>query len=573
MKVKVKDLYGIKNEIILDFSKKYNVVFAPNGSGKTSIVNGFKCKNNNSECKISIDGRGINESISLEKIDFKPNNNFYILESQTLNNCFDINDENISKKILRMIEQEYSKKNKKFDEFKEWLTLQSKIFKDTESSVGQHLKHTFLGYNDSFIFNYKNNILIGKISSLRIDYENLHNNNIEDILFWKRKIFNDVVIPIKYGDLDTYSEKNKIKYLDDVVKFWFFINLNFNIDSEELFFNFIRNDKISVYDIFFTKNSLFPNFIKEYNDDVSELKLNPDVKNFNFINKDSFNILKKYLQIKEKFLDEKNINISEYKVLVNQIRWMFEDKSFELDADAFIIFLKNNKSNNDYKKMTSDLITTKKFYLKKYNNVFEEIKNKITNIKTLKWKIDIEINKKNNLPSLHFLNWNKTVTKEKFLNYASEGQKNIIAIILSFIFANDKKWLIIDDVFSSFDLDNIQIIVNQLNSFEKNVIIFTHNYYIFTNIIFNITKNINSFIMDSFDENTVFIFRLSKKDVNKLKYTKDIIKKFSEHINLEERSLIGATIIYELFNHVTYFDLFDDTKIDELNEALNIYRH
>ncbi|WP_342252086.1 hypothetical protein [Spiroplasma endosymbiont of Amphibalanus improvisus] len=537
MKLVIKNYFGIKNKIEIPIKNK-NVIFAPNGVGKTSIAkalqHGIGNKNKSSltfdELKLS---KNVPESSYISFLDDNDNEIHYIKNNNSnfmdyKSNVLWVNDDKINKlnindHTLEKIEVEKIIYN----------TISDKYYK----------QFSVLIYED-LIEKYKNAIkyIEGKIPL---------SSNIKRLGFIYGYLYEDIVDPINdhsdyieelITDLKSFNSKKIKKTIED--------NLNLIQKSDD--YKNSLNNKDNFDTTLIKEIVLFlADFVngkktcygkKIYNENIFKFNEQQDLDNSTISYKEIKNSLEKYKEYL--FLECVLIYFQNNNIQLNKI---FDD-------------IENNKINFPYN----------------FNSIADELNNNLLKASFLKWNIKIKhiTQYKENLKLINY-NDDEELDITTNINF-STGQIKVLKTILYLIQSDQYELIIMDDIFTSLDLDNTQLLVNYFMGLKKKWILLTHNYNLFTNLIFSINnselekENIQASFLDTYGNEQIIVTSIKPEEINDLQKNSCLLK--LETSCEKSKALFCATIFHEIIDQ--YFNDFDDNEIKKIKDFLNKnYRH
>jgi len=189
--------------------------------------------------------------------------------------------------------------------------------------------------------------------------------------------------------------------------------------------------------------------------------------------------------------------------------------------------------------------------VKIYNKNIRNINNEFLKSNLLKWNIVInEINKYHDNVTITISTDGRKKKITDLEDYASSGQKRIIAIILASISIKKGTLLVLDDVVTSLDTDNIEIFKDVLINIMKkkmssNFIFLTHSYTTMSKMGATFTKKrrVKFFGMDNISNKNI-IFEFPGKE------TLDIREMLrGKTINENIKTLFTATLLREVIDN------------------------
>lgn len=545
MKIKIKNLYGIKNEIDFEFEKN-GCIFAPNGVGKTSLYKGFKYFNNEDDFDDdSMEGTIDDDSITINGKNIK-SNEFKVLTfdeekvNQIINNPNDV--------IRNFINNKYQDKFLGQNIYKEFYNIYNeakKPIKDKEINMDNHYIE----------LKYDSTISISEIKKILNNEDELKYNNISECI-------------------------EKIKSLE---KDWKFLidsqNRKIVTDYKKLSTTF-QEIKEKVYHEYITKDAEIISLIEKYERfEYFQYKFQDD-----FINsKDALEKINKLLEnngisqeqiesygIYEKNRKEFNKRIS---ITLKSVIAAIEEEIAKLKENIHILAIKEKKE--EFEKIEEKVKNKVQHFIKIYNENIKELNDIFLKNNLLTWKIKIQkIHEYHDTTKVEVRKDDKTVETEDLINYASSGQKRIIALLLATINAdtNEYNLVIFDDVINSMDSDNILIFIDALSNIKTNFLFLTHNYQFISSI--GSIKDLDIFIMDNSERQ--IITKIEKNSPLYIKWWSN-----QEVNNEENKVLFAATIIREIIDNYLNSSIASDKDKGEIyknivwlkNYIENTYRH
>ncbi len=535
MEIKKRSYNEIENKKSL-WSKRWNkfwlkwknIIFAPNGVGKTSITKGFKGLKEKI-FKTSLEGTVNKDFI---QIDIKSNQIFIIDENflDEIKNSenSDLIKNQVNKKIIFSINSDLHVGYFKIIEkvFKE-LKIKYSIFFDNkeidnQSEISKIIKKIVNNPNKNIeeIKDIENKILLK--SPKHIDKD----------LFDKIKLYKNKIDAIKKAT--KVDKRIKFNKLDDKVGKYF----NKNLDRD---FPLIKNINESGSLNFQYKYENHWIDIKNAEENLKE-KFNEN--GISKLNRDAYLALR-YLKGNHKEIEKLSTRgIAELKIAENFLIEMWDS----------LIIGEFKKYQDQLQIEHKKIINENKNFVKNYNEIAKEINEESLKINALMWTIKIkEIKNYYEETNIVFENKNnsKTISKDELNEYGSNGQRKILYLIIALIEAKEKDFIVIDDPVSSLDLDNINIFIEIINNFDKNknILILTHNYHLLSN--FAIAKNNDNtkfFFMDSYSQADIIVKEININVLKKM--SKWLTTNFKKDKNLDKCSketvLMFATILREI---------------------------
>ena len=483
MKLTIKDVYGIIGpEINFDSKdKQHMVIFAPNGVGKTSIFKGLKNAFRGEQYN-AMENTNPMLTIKLkdEEYFFNLNNpNSQVLEKENIGFIKQGNIDTNLDIIKSTLANEYPKNE----------MLADKKIKDfLQMIVKEHNE------KDWFI-KYLNMEVVEIISLIEEELKNKQNRKLKDI---KLEIAKKQKVLTQINEIKNLG--SHIKRVDEYASIYSTNNSPEEVNSEKLLdlkiIKDIKEQKKDKADVFGykIKNAYKP--VSDIDEEwINEISQKYSAKEIEFIL--SIPIIESLIPTK--------VN-GEYKqTRLNPFSKRIEKKLNDLKEIKFNLIIQKHskkfeKLKKDYDKTTNNIIKITNSKISKINNFFKK--------DTLDWTISISkissISDTINIKLLFEKNIREWV---EFDEYASEGQKRILKLIISLIdFYKKNATVIMDDVFSSLDNHHINEILEVISdkSFkEVDFLILSHNFEWLRSLSFHskINQELAFFAFDKIDRN------------------------------------------------------------------------
>lgn len=518
--INLKNCHGIselKTQEISFKKKKSCLIYASNGTMKTSFANTFKnlCNNDKEALKNQItnkkaetiikirESNSINENMKTLKTNKDFKENFYVIESLPE----DYNFNHVSKLLINN-----ELKNRYENVYDEINKLEKELIKKLNKNSGikkEDIKEIICkDFNNSnfleCLLNMNNKIKKDQYNKLdEIKYNEIFNKDTV-------KIINDPIIMDKiisfsnhYTDLinqspilnDNFTHNTLKKLSKDLTKNGFF-DINHYIILNDKNKNSNNNQTR-----FYTENEMIKSedeILKIVEEELSKINENETIKN-------DFNEIDKVL--------DKNNNSKKFREIIRDNVFLIKEleKENELKKKLWINYLSNNLDEykeliNTYengKKEIKNIINEAKKEQKDWKRVVDIFNNRFI---TFPFTLSIEnqediILKEIETPNIKFLpktNKEFKKTHKEILDFISSGEKRAIYLlnvlfnieILEKEFNSNsdtkQKLLIFDDIADSFDYQNKYAIIEYLGDISEkeafNVMILTHNYDFFRTV-------------------------------------------------------------------------------------------
>lgn len=521
MKIKAKNIYGIRGELEIDSGDKNKVVlFGPNGVGKTSMAKAIQDVASNNEYS------GITKWGDDSHFSLKTSNQEYKYDTEDYIDNFDV------------INNEKFIKIDNFEDFKDVLETYDKaksgnIKHAPTMKLHKHIvDHYFdgqepLNINTSEAFEISNEFV--KMSQMKTE------GNLKDI-DQKIDAHKRLYSALKKNATIQRASGNRKKlsyYLEYIPK----IEATDVVDDQkindlEIMQSIIKKkgDKASVFGYSETNNGMYQAVDQAINsswatktknaltNDEVELVISLSKINVtDFCPKDKKGNIKIDNQLAS-YAKDADIDKKLNDLLQNKFALIIQQESH--NGKAFKSMVVKNAAEIEV--TTNKLLTSINDKIKKINNLYQsghlDWFVEIPTITSLSHEVDIII--KFNDEEYSF---------DEFLKHASEGQKRTLLLIANIIKWYDKEaFVIIDDAFTSMDNHNTNEVLAVIND-EKfklvNFLIFTHNFEWVRCMSFNPKFNKDSYftIIDKIDDSKMLSVECTGNDFKDLLKTSDII--------------------------------------------------
>ncbi|MDR3128507.1 MAG: hypothetical protein LBT99_04225 [Bifidobacteriaceae bacterium] len=512
-----------ENNIISFSEKKFALVYAPNGVGKTSFIKTLETRNNEFQYKCVFNNEDYSEKSKDLPIHFiRDFNQRNIIEHRT---------EELSEYILSdNIKQETETKNsldKTVNKIGEDLTTKLK------NSYGVKTKESFFA---SRCKNEELKKLIKALANAKDKGKNVSTENFRNIIKIaetpKKDIKSNIDEKQQYV-MDNLEEHNSLIRLlirfenKEITKVSNFQNAEIYKDAKEFIDKHpkirdcpldIRNLPHSINQKAITKK-LETNLNKIYNSLQKDTKQIADLI-FKSNNEDPFNIKNTFINAFQ-FGQGNSI-----KKLQEKIEEVIDN--IEYDFQSFVINKVNEykllELDDKYKKMLNEKISLKE----EDERLLVDFINSVTG-----FEVEIKRNNEDNNLVLRIKNFN--VLKNERISWPfSTGEINFISLLFELLKANktDKKIIIIDDPISSFDsiFKNkiIYAIINIFTKQNKFLMILTHNLETIR-IMENQHNNVhNMYLLNNYKDGNNGFIPIECEDKKLLFKISEIIKFFKE---------------------------------------------
>ena len=572
IEVNLKNCYGIKNlKHEFDFKKKNTIIlYAPNGTMKTSFSNTFKDISNGSLPKDRITNENGTYDIKINGVNVKKEE---ILVVESLDEKFGCR--NISKLLVNDdLRKKYEKLTKEIEEKKE-------IFlKELKQIAGNKIDKSL-----EKIFHKPLNVK---------DLKELKNKNLEKIVienlnFKFEELFNEKTERL-------FATKNFIESVNKYIeKYDFLLENSFLFSKGKINHNNIDNiiKSLNENNFFLLKNEIILSNKRKIENIEEFSKILLEEKNKVLNDKE---ILEKFTNIDKLFL-RNNEHRKLREILEENKSFILELKDIEKFKEKIIQFYFEKCSLN-----LQELINL-------YDQNTEEINKIITNAKeeTTIWEeilnlykkrfivpFDLKIsNKENSLlgieePQIEFYHSGKEVDETNLKTILSQGEKRALYLlqVLYEIEALKKdsqnKLIILDDIADSFDYKNKYAIIEYLYDllFEEKfkIIILTHNFDFYRTVVSRLNLGSNK-LMAIKRENEILL--------KEGQYTKNLFEVWKKNILTNNRIMLASIpFVRNLIEYINgnsdinYLKLTSllhykeaETENIEVNDLLNIYQN
>ena len=537
MELKIKNIYGIRDELSLKTKddKRHIIAFAPNGSGKTSLT------------------KGLNDL--LEGDEYSPFNETEA-EGYELEATFKGQTYSYSKTNPRMMQSRVAILSKdhlldNLDELKEYL--------------GNYDSDKLGNLEDEKIIRF------GMKVQKELEKEGVGNifgsleqmSTIELIEFFT-KVFEWLNNSSNEGDINN-SNDEKIKVLEKLKK-----------DLIEIISAGNGSKKLGTYTEVINANA---NPESATEDALVDAKLIMEIKTLKKDKQDDFgfkedsgyvgisnipeqrvaSILKKFTAPEVEVMIALKDNESLQKLLLEKTKKQTFKKSAKQMKNVLqtvekeIHELKELKALLCIKKMSGDFLKLKANYNKKSSSIIKNINNKFDaindffNKNSFDWKVVIKkIKTLTEEVEVGITFRGMGVDYDSFDEYASEGQKNVLKLIITLIqFYGKDMTIILDDLFSSMDSHHTSEVVEVLttDAFKKiDFLILTHSFEWIKTVSFNrvISENATFCVLDKYNEDKLIKVNATTQDMQTLMYSnktkaEDIMTLFTGANALRER--------------------------------------
>ncbi len=476
MKIEINNLYGIKNKVMVEFVKKA-AIFAPNGVGKTSIAKGFKNFESHEIIQQDMEASLTNESLLIDKKDLKSNFKVKVIDSSLIESILE-NGENAIKNFIESSQE------------KNGISYGS-IYKDYEKIINKVAELVKISKEDIFSFfevDTVNNKLIASINDV------LNNSGISlNSKECEARIEKLITEWDKLNKLIVEAEQFPKKI--DLGKV--FEKISKALEKNRQLDNNMMNDLNILSGIIELKRESVFRYIKN-NESIGIALAHKellDIFNSEGISKEHIDNLSSVVQINDLVNLGKKIVVKKPDSIIKKAKTEIEKKINKIISLGLVAH------KIDFKKASEKLEKNENDFVKRYNEYVKEINSVLLLNKKLKWSFKIEnIEHYDDLPLIRIVNsLGQEISELQNLNdYASEGQKRILALALSTINLNCDL-LVFDDPISSLDNDHAQIFVEIINSLDKNILLLTHNYRLLSLLSFSPSQAKGKFELFAFD--------------------------------------------------------------------------
>ncbi|NLK76634.1 MAG: hypothetical protein GX284_02755 [Clostridiales bacterium] len=580
LKLELENCYGIqKLSATIDYSSNnVAVIYAPNGTMKSSLAKTFEAIRDNKPVEEKVFGLTSKCNIADEK-GMQLLGDSIIVINPFDENAFEnqgllmANDE-LRKKYLLIHKSIEDKKNSLYEQIKEklkyssrsgfdvrtmmlkdWNCLPKAEYECLETILGLlhdpamqcALKDNELDYNA--LFNDKVYALItsGETSELIGEYEKKYNELVDKSLYMQRGIIDHN----NYGNISKTLESNGFFSANNEVK----LNAkdgstSIVVKTQKELDNLVKKEKEQVLN---TKE--IKDLFEKINKAISK---NKDTQAFNV------------------FLQNHQDIIGEYKNIDNFKRKIWV-KAFSVYEAALCKLLEDYKKAQDDLEKLRSAAKGETTDWKRALDLFEERFYVPFNIEPSNQE-DVILNKE--LPSFKYIfsdnRGNKEITKDNLLNILSMGEKRAY-YILNMIFQilvskkdGKERFIILDDISESFDYKNKYAIIEYISDIaeytDKNgnklfkVLLLTHNFDFYRTVASRVTKRGNSYIAFSSD---------GEIKLEKGQYTKNIFSNYKERLAKRYSDNIMVASIPFVRNLIEYTEDGNNTDYLVLTSVLH----
>lgn len=507
LKLKLKNCYGISNlDYEIDFTKKnVSIIYAPNGTMKSSLAKIFKSLNTGETIEDRIFGLPATCDIKDENGDVLDYNNIIVVNPYDEEKCEEqgklIANDALRKKYISIHQSIEDKKNTLFKEIRETFAISSREKTDIEflflKDWGLTKKNEYEGlisilselYDSKYLFIIEPKDLKYKEIFNKSGCDILESGTASKELNDYEKLYTDLISKSKYmskGVIDHNNFREISKCLDT--------NNYFKAKNE---LKLVANDGSGSVDVKSVdelnrlieeeKNKILntPELNELFNSINSKLQANKDSRTFGKFIENNQDIINEYTDID---LFKKKIWIRAFKEHENDLKDLVDEY---------------NKAKVELSNLSKDA-----------NNEITEWKNALELFKTRFFvPFDIEIDNQDDvilnesLPVFKFnytdKNGNKQQVEENVLTKVlSTGEKRAY-YILNFLFKiqialknNNQYLLILDDICDSFDYKNKYAIIEYIDDIAEennkfNILLLTHNFDFYRTISTRVIDNKN----------------------------------------------------------------------------------
>lgn len=600
LKLNLENCYGIQkmNENIDYSNNNVAIIYAPNGTMKSSLAKTFEAIRDDRKVEEKIYGLKSSYSISV-KDDVEISKDQIIVINPFDENAYEgqgllMANDSLRKKYLSIHESIEEKKIKLYDQIKE------KMGYSTRSSF--NVKDTMLkDWNSSSQNEY---VCLSEIKKILHDPTMLCSLNQDDLDY--NLLFNDKVYSmIKTGDTSELIEKYETKYRELVDKSLYmqqgvidhnnYGNISNSLDSNG-FFNANNEVVLKAKDgsacITIKMQKELDDLIQKEKDQVLNTKEIKDL--FEKINKaisknkdtQAFNV---FLQNHPEIIVEyKNINLFKKKVWIKAfLSCECLLKELLEKYDKAQVSLK--KLREEAKKETTDWEKALHLFKERFFVPFTiEPSN----------QEDVILNME--LPSFKYIfsdsRGKKEVTKDNLLNVLSTGERRayyILNMIFQILVAKkqgEECLIVLDDISESFDYKNKYAIIEYISDISEyrnsndeklfKILLLTHNFDFYRTIASRITKPGNSYIAFSDSEKIKFEKGQYTKNIF-MHYKKNLIDKYQDGIMVASIPFVRNLIEYTegddnddyllLTNILHYKDNTEEITLKQIQDIFNKY--
>ena len=573
LKLELENCYGIQRlSTSIDYSNNnVAVIYAPNGTMKSSLAKTFEAIRDNKPVEEKVFGFTSGCSITDEKGMQLPSDNIIVInpfdENAFENQGLLMANDDLRKKYLLIHKSIEDKKKSLYEQIKEKLGFSTRssfdskttMLKDWNSSPRAEyeclegifkllhdpsmqcvLNEDEIDYNT--LFNDKVYALItsGKTSELIEEYEKKYNELVDQSLYMQR----GVIDHNNYGNISNALESNGFFSANNEVK----LNAKDGstgvvVKNQNELVELIKKEKEQVLD---TKE------IKDLFEKINKaISRNKDTQAFN-------DFLQKHQDIIGEY---KNIDGFKKKI------WVKAFSAYEATLQELLEDYK--KAQADLKKLR-DMAKGETTDWKKALDLFEE-RFYVPFVIEPSNQEDVILNME--LPSFKYIfsdnRGQKEIAKDNLLNILSTGEKrayyilNMIFQILVSKKEGKERVIVLDDISESFDYKNKYAIIEYISDIAEytdkdgeklfKVLLLTHNFDFYRTVASRITGRGNSYIAFSSD---------GEIKLDKGQYTKNIFLNYKEHLNKKYSDNIMVASIPFVRNLIEYTE--DDENADYL---------
>lgn len=580
LKLELENCYGIqKLNTSIDYSNNnVAVIYAPNGTMKSSLAKTFEAIRDNKPVEEKVFGLTSVCSITDEKGIQLPGDNIIVInpfdENAFENQGLLMANDELRKKYLLIHKAVEDQKNSLYEQIKEKMKYSSRssfdaratMLKDWSSSLKAEyeclesilnllhdpsmkcaLSEDEIDYNA--LFNDKVYALIttGKTSELIEEYEKKYNELVDKSLYMQR----GVIDHNNYGNISSTLESNGFFNANNEVK----LNAKDGstavvVKNQKELDSLIKKEKEQVLNTEEIKD-----LFEKINKAISK---NKDTQAFNDFLQNHQDIIGEYKNIDD---FKKKIWIKAFSVYETALQELLEDYKKAQDD------LK--KLRNEAKGETTDW--------KKALDLFEE-RFYVPFVIEPSNQEDVILNME--LPSFKYIfsdnRGQKEIAKDNLLNVLSTGEKrayyilNMIFRILVSKKEGKERIIVLDDISESFDYKNKYAIIEYISDIseytDKNgdklfkVLLLTHNFDFYRTVASRITKRGNSYIAFLSD---------GEIKLEKGQYTKNIFSNYKERLAKKYSDNIMVASIPFVRNLIEYTEEDDNTDYLLLTSVLH----
>lgn len=572
IKVNLKNCYGIKSlEHEFDFKKKNTIIlYAPNGTMKTSFSNTFKDISNGNLPKDRITDEKGNYEIKIDGIDIKKEE---ILVVESLDEKFGCR--NISKLLVNdSLRKEYEKLTEEIEERKEiFLKELKKIAGNKIDKSLEKIFHKTLNVKDLKELKDKNLEKI-VIEKLNFEFEELFNEKTEK-LFKTKKFIESV---------DKYIEK-----------YDFLLENSFLFSKGKINHNNIDNviKSLDENNFFLLKNEIILSNKKKIENIEEFSKILLEEKNKILNDKE---ILQKFDDI-DKLFSKNNEHRKLREILEENKNFILELKDVELFKEKIIQFYFENctltleELINSYNENTDKISEIIKNATGE-TTIWEEILTLYKKRFIVPFNLKIA-NKENSLlgieePQIEFYHSGKEIDETNLKAILSQGEKRAL-YLLQVLYEietlkkdSQKKLIILDDIADSFDYKNkyaiIEYLYDLLSEEKFKIIILTHNFDFYRTVASRLNLNSTTLMVVKNIDGICLV---------KGQYTKNLFEVWKEKMLINKRIMLASVpFVRNLIeylngnNDINYLKLTNllhykesETENMRVNDLVNIYQN